>query len=237
MPKHMKKCPSAFVLPEDDKYKYLQLGKATLRVIAEPLTVEVRYPNSTWRALTITKVPEFAVSVRPDPGKYVGAHVRVVLARLLYKLYVDPAFALFYSSGSQVLKAVDGDRSNMHIQNWMPAAKKYSKATAVIAPTEPAVKEEPPQESLDTEKTASASVYMELFNRAQNYAMQHVACQAALYAALSNSGVTEVSQFRSFGIHPSEFRFMGIHNSVLTLGSGDSAVIYIELTDAPEFII
>lgn len=264
---------AVMVIAAEGEHKYIKVNKVALRVrlVDQRIEAEILYPRqSTWTRMTLYKgLKEYSLCIPIDPDRYTSEGARVSVPRLVYKLWVDPTFDLFYTTGSALLRARDGNRYNCNPANWEPLRAKRGSQPKVpenptheaqepVGATEPQaqqaaqtmpeqpiteqaaqpVPEQPSTEQKQVQPTTEqpTSIYRALIERAVCYTQLHIACQAALYAALANSSKAAVATFKARGHEPNAYCFMGMDSDTLELGCADSQPVRINLSDAPEFI-
>lgn len=226
---------------EGDAWRYCQVGIATIRLTVKPLAVQVMYsdsPDKAWRDLKMARVSRDLV-VRVRSHRYVHHQVQIALQRLIYKLYIDPEFPLWYTKGAKLLAAVNGDRTCLVPENWyvlgQPSIRKPEQhQPEQHRPEQPApvpVVQPPAQAPRSSVTDGCSNVFHTLLESARTWKQKELAVQFCLLHALKNSSRQKLLEFQG---RPEEYHFLGYDGTVLTVGRDNDEPLRILVTENPE---
>lgn len=219
---------------EGDTWRYCQVGIATIRCTVKPFAIQVMYsdrPDKIWKDLKIARTARDLV-VRIRANRYVHRQVQIAMQRLIYKLYVDPEFPLWYTAGSKLLASVNGDRTCLVPENWYVLGQSStqqpdqpeqqsapSPAPALAATSQPAA------------ANTNSSVFHTLLENARTWKQKELAAQFCLLHALSNASRQKLREFQG---KPEEYHFLEYDGTVLTVGRENDEPLQILVTENPE---
>lgn len=228
---------------EGDTWRYCQVGIATIRCTVKPFAIQVMYsdrPDKIWKDLKIARTARDLV-VRIRANRYVHRQVQIAMQRLIYKLYVDPEFPLWYTAGSKLLASVNGDRTDLVPENWYVLGQTSTQ--------QPEQQQQPPEQqpvqvpsaqqpaltpaatSQPSAACSNNSVFHLLLENARTWKQKELAVQFCLLHALKNSSRQKILEFRG---SPDDYHFLGYDGTVLTVGRENDEPLQILVTENPE---
>lgn len=221
---------------EGDTWRYCQVGIATIRCTVKPFAIQVMYSdrsdNKVWKDLKVAQTARDLV-VRIRANRYVHRQVQIALQRLVYKLYVDPEFPLWYTTGSKLLASVNGDRTCLVPENWYVLGQ--SSTLQQDQTEQPEQQQQPtPTPAATPQPVATninSSVFHTLLENARTWKQKELAIQFCLLHALKNSSRQKLLEFKG---EPEEYHFLGYDGTVLTVGRDNDEPLQILVTENPE---